>query len=179
MIAADIIITGRNWRRAKRERRKLEQRRKRAPLELRWRKGDTCPACSSPDVFAGVELQEHAGEVFIDGCGRCGALWQRETRAAPTKEACTNCAWRAGSPEVKSGKIFTIMQRTLWGKGIFYCHRRVPFRIKDGTNTEFEHKANDAGTRITNATVCAGWLRAKIRERKFERNNAEPIEETT
>lgn len=57
-------------------------------------------------------------------------------------------------------------------------HRRVPFGVKatellkvkagaDGNVSlgGFQHQVNAAGNRITNAPVCAGWLKAKLREK--------------
>lgn len=148
-------------------------------LELKLREGDTCPACGSGLVFAGVETKGHAGSVFIDGCADCLKLWERETRANPSSEPCSNCAWLPGSREIRSGEIYTLIQRTIHGAGIFYCHRRVPFSraIADmkpgepgGCATGFDHKMNEAGTRVTNAAVCAGWLKAKLAEKRFERS---------
>lgn len=144
---------------------------------LRIRAGDTCPACGSDQVFEGVKQEAHAGDVFFDGCSQCLVIWERETREHPSREPCSNCAWLPGSKEVASGEIFTLIQRTIHGRGIFYCHRRVPFTLDLVSHEQsgFQHKPNDAGDRITNATVCAGWLRAKLKEKKFERENPDVL----
>lgn len=147
--------------------------------EIIIRDSDTCPACGKATVWAGIETAGVVGPVWIDGCASCLALWERETRARPTKEPCSNCAWLPGSRESKSGELIAIEMSTIYGPGIFYCHRRVPFKsnacdIVERKDTElkthgFDHKINAAGTRVTNATVCAGWLKAKLRAK------AEPL----
>ena len=129
------------------------------------RPGDTCPACRAETVVEGVRTESHGGPVFIDGCATCQALWERETRKRSCDEPCSNCALLPGSPEMESGEIWTIMRNCLEGPGIFYCHRRVPFGLSDG-NKSFQHERNAAGTRVTNASVCAGWIRAKLKEKR-------------
>lgn len=146
--------------------------------ELKWREGDTCPACGAGQVWAGPSHPGPSGPVWIDGCAACQAMWERETRTKPTAEPCSNCAFLPNSRESRTGEIYGIISATIEGKGIFYCHRRVPFGVKatellkakadaDGNVSlgGFQHQVNAAGNRITNAPVCAGWLKAKLREK--------------
>lgn len=154
--------------------------------DLKLRDGDKCPACGSSNVFEGVKQEAHAGDVFFDGCSDCLVIWERETRDRPTAEPCANCAWLPGSREIASGEIWTLFQKTIHGNGIFYCHKRVPITLpiaeivaggSIGPTITFEHKKNEAETRIINATVCAGWIRTKLKEKKWERENpGEPLE---
>lgn len=134
------------------------------PKALIARHGDTCPECGGREVWHALTMEEHNGSTFIDGCGICLHLWERETRKAPTKEPCSNCAWMPGSKEIRSGEIYTHVANCIDGPGIFYCHKRVVFSAENGRG--FQHEINSAGTRITNATVCAGWLKAKVQQKR-------------
>lgn len=134
------------------------------------REGDSCPRCGSAEVFEGITTESHNGPTHLDVCASCSAVWERETRERPTSEPCTNCAWLPGSREHESGELFGIIMSTIDGDGVFYCHRRVPFDVKDGKETGFEHKIE--GRRCTNATVCAGWIQAKLREKRAQRRAA-------
>ena len=131
------------------------------------RHGDLCPCCGGTEIWQALEKAAHNGPVFIDGCGKCGEIWERETRAAPAVEPCSNCAWMEGSPEIKSGEIYGLIASCIEGKGIFYCHKRVPIEKDRASGRKgFKHEINAAGDRCTNATVCAGWIKAKQREKQ-------------
>lgn len=134
------------------------------PSALFPRLDDVCPNCGRREVWQALTKEEHNGSTFIDGCGACLHLWERETREAPAKEPCSNCAWLPGSKEARSGEIFGHIANCIDGSGIFYCHKRVPFG--DPSNPGYQHKKNAAGTRIVNATVCAGWLKAKVQAKR-------------
>lgn len=140
----------------------------------KFRPSDTCPHCGSGEVFEGTTIQAHAGPVHIDGCASCQKVWERETRANPGLEPCSNCAFLPGSPEMESGKMWEIIRATLEGPGIFYCHRRVPFSIADGRNGGFEHQIDGSGRRCTNASPCAGWIKAKLREKRSQVEEQRP-----
>jgi len=131
--------------------------------------GDTCPACGGGDVRAVSAAEAHNGVVMIDGCVSCGKAWERETRLVPALEPCTNCAFMAGSPEQVDGRFWQIIRNTVEGDGLFYCHKRLPFDAREACatgNALFESHVTDDGKRITNAPICAGWIRAKLREKR-------------
>lgn len=137
----------------------------------RYRPSDTCPECGAREVYeALVDIKDESESPLtstIDICGACGKAWEREHRDRPTLEACSNCAFHPMSREMLSGEFWTILRNALEGSGIFYCHKRVPFDVpKEGGTHGFDHKINAAGTRVTNATVCAGWIKAKQREKQ-------------
>ena len=132
-------------------------------LDRPVRPGDICPVCSAETVVDSVETCSHGGPVHIDICRTCQAVWERETRADPAVEPCSNCAFLPGSPEFKSGEIIGIVDKTIDGPGIFYCHRRVPFEVKTGKR--FLHQMDGERSRCTNARVCAGWIRAKLADK--------------
>ena len=141
-----------------------DKRPSRKPIAERMRPGDTCPSCGAATVFEGVEHCSHGGAVIIDGCITCSSVWERETRVNPAVEPCSNCAWLAGSPEFESGALYGIIASTIDGDGIFYCHRRVPFELKEGKR--FLHQMDEQRSRCTNARVCAGWIRAKLSDKR-------------
>ena len=137
--------------------------------EFTRRPDDTCPKCGGHKVWQALMKQQHNGTTYIDGCASCLVLWERESRALPAAEPCSNCAWLTGSKEIESGDIYGIVASCIDGPGVFYCHKRVPFKPGAG----FAHQINAAGTRVTNATVCAGWIAAKLREKRADRRDAE------
>lgn len=138
------------WLRSRAHRERIRLARARRPI-------DTCPACGAKSVVAlpRVQGQDHP----YDGCLKCQAFWERETRREPLLERCDNCAFRAGSPEQRDPEEWTKIVKLTEQGGTFYCHKRVPI---DPDGKGFKHQMSEDGRECTNATPCAGWLAARL-----------------
>lgn len=123
---------------------------------LTVRLGDRCPACGSCVVVEGpCDVS-----VPMDTCVSCGALWERETRANPVAEQCSECAFLPGSPEQQDPEEWRkIIAETVQKHGMFLCHKRVPFTF-DAVDGKIDYRFRDADGKVQHGTPCAGWLRA-------------------
>jgi hypothetical protein len=136
------------------------RQRMRALTGASYREGDTCPRCGQPTVLT---LDAEA-PLTLDGCPLCAIAWERETRKNPTGERCDNCAFRPGSKEQANPEEWrTIVEATVKRDGAFYCHKRVPLSVVDIKKGDppFQFEKGPNG-RPTNATLCAGWISAKL-----------------
>lgn len=124
--------------------------------EYTVRRGDTCPQCGYGVVIDGPVTDTEP----IDLCMSCSAMWERELRAHPELECCSKCAFLPGSEEQKKPEEWkTIVANTVRNHGMFLCHKRVPFDLReDGT---YEYKHRDETGQLLYGTRCHGWAKAR------------------
>lgn len=84
-------------------------------------------------------------------------------------KACRDCAFRRGSPEMKSGKTEAIMSDAA---AVFYCHQGMPVDARGGT-PELGNYAPDDASRYP---ICAGWIAMKLAQ--IYKSEAETVEDT-
>lgn len=133
-----------------------------------------CPACGSSNVmnFRAMQIRGESAEP-TGGCMDCMKAWplipagedyKRDGEVLAFREPCDDCAFRAGSPESKDKKAWKELLAKLKGGGSFYCHKGVPYDLKDaaqtGTNTYEFPKRPDGEYDQANMRLCRGFLNA-------------------
>lgn len=133
-----------------------------------------CPACGSSNImnFPAMSIKDETADP-CGGCMDCMKAWpmipagedyKRDGEMLAFKEPCDDCAFRAGSPESRDKKAWRSLLSQLKAGGQFYCHKGVPFDLKDSARTgaqvyEFP-KRPDGQHDQANMRLCRGFLNA-------------------
>lgn len=130
-----------------------------------------CPRCRSTNLVRGQKHPERPSGTFYDVCRDCRAVWEsipageahtRDGELMPFREACDNCAFRAGSPESQDKEEWKKLMEQLRAGGQFFCHKGVPLvTVGEGARASFEFpKRLDGEWDRDRMRLCRGFLNA-------------------
>jgi hypothetical protein len=97
---------------------------------------EACPSCGSGRLLCVLGL----ATLGLDLCLACFRVWERlppgepytiDSEQLPFKIPCDNCAFRGASPERQDALAWGDLQQMLAMGGAFYCHKGVPFKIRN------------------------------------------------